>query len=241
MIKKLLFPWLDRDPGQPSVREDILSGQAGWIVRLALSLAAAPLIGGCIAMAFGVMEMNGGRVSDEVAVVTFGVGGIAWLGVITMLWSSYRRWRRVITTLIGLTAIWAVAIPLCVLWDVALRNEEFMIGGTIMFAISFSIALIATASYRGLGGKALKDEAGAIAVTCPHCGYSLVGLSSCACPECGNTFTIDELILAQDYAEIRRLLLIESEGQRRNLPPARDEDPESEPPSGPGISPAPVS
>jgi len=30
-------------------------------------------------------------------------------------------------------------------------------------------------------------------IRCPRCGYSLQGLSSASCPECGGTFTLDQL------------------------------------------------
>ena len=37
-----------------------------------------------------------------------------------------------------------------------------------------------------------------IDVTCPACGYSLVGLSECRCPECGEQFTIEQLLIEND-------------------------------------------
>ena len=46
---------------------------------------------------------------------------------------------------------------------------------------------------------------GDIRVQCPGCGYSMVGLQSCQCPECGTIYTIDEIIGEQDYAVLRQL------------------------------------
>ncbi len=43
----------------------------------------------------------------------------------------------------------------------------------------------------------------ALLAALPGCGYSLVGLETCQCPECGAAFTIDQLIRDQDYAVLR--------------------------------------
>jgi hypothetical protein len=37
-------------------------------------------------------------------------------------------------------------------------------------------------------------------VVCPLCGYNLTGLRQAACPECGDTFTLDQLAAAQPRA-----------------------------------------
>ncbi len=36
-------------------------------------------------------------------------------------------------------------------------------------------------------------------VNCPGCGYSMVGLHQSRCPECGNRYTLDELLLKQNF------------------------------------------
>jgi hypothetical protein len=38
---------------------------------------------------------------------------------------------------------------------------------------------------------------GADALTCPTCGYNLTGLKGTRCPECGNEFTLDQLLASQ--------------------------------------------
>ena len=37
-------------------------------------------------------------------------------------------------------------------------------------------------------------------VVCPICGYNLAGLRSAICPECGGSFTLDQLAAAQPRA-----------------------------------------
>jgi hypothetical protein len=39
------------------------------------------------------------------------------------------------------------------------------------------------------------------ALSCPACGYNLTGLTIARCPECGSTFTIDELLRSQPLRE----------------------------------------
>ena len=39
------------------------------------------------------------------------------------------------------------------------------------------------------------------ALSCPTCGYNLTGLTHARCPECGSTFTLDELVRNQPMRE----------------------------------------
>lgn len=66
-------------------------------------------------------------------------------------------------------------------------------------------------------------------IACPNCGYNLTGLRATMCPECGTTYTIDELLSAQPAMEASE---IESESSRDEVispvetsqftPPPRD-------------------
>jgi hypothetical protein len=38
------------------------------------------------------------------------------------------------------------------------------------------------------------------AVVCPLCGYNMAGLRTACCPECGGTFTLEQLVAAQPRA-----------------------------------------
>ncbi len=71
--------------------------------------------------------------------------------------------------------------------------------------------------------------ASAQTIACPNCGYNLTGLRSTLCPECGTTYTIDELLSAQPTMEASE---IESESSGDDVdspvatnqvtPPSRD-------------------
>ena len=199
----LSLPWSERDDDHPTVLDDLRSGQAGWGVRLGLSLAAAAGLLALLLFSFGLVEATGLRVSGEITAVGLGMGGATWCASLAWLWATYRRWPRVLRTVFAVMGVWAVTVPLCVLIDETVPRDEFLIAGCITLAIAATIALIATAAHRAAGGRPLQDAEGTVRVNCPRCDYSMVGLESCHCPECGHHYTIDELIKAQDYARLR--------------------------------------
>jgi hypothetical protein len=48
-------------------------------------------------------------------------------------------------------------------------------------------------------GRPVLGREGAVNVFCVQCGYSMAGLRAATCPECGRSYTIDELIREQKY------------------------------------------
>ena len=197
--------WITRvilgEDGQRSLLADLRSGQAGWAVGLGLSLATAAIVLAMGVFCIGIIEMNG-RAEERHIAAAFGLGGIAWCASLVWLWSAHRRWARVLRTAFALIAIWVVTIPLCVLAAEVVREEEYFIFAFVFLAIGLSVALVSASIYRNRGGKAIVQRSGEVRVRCPQCGYSMVGLESCTCPECGAGFTIDQLIAAQDYAAV---------------------------------------
>ena len=153
---------------------------------------------------FGVID-QGGRVRDEHIAIGLALTGATWCVSLAWLWASYRKWRRLIATICTVLGIWLVAIPLCVLISEVTRNEGFLIGSTLLLAAAATIGTVVVNAHYATRGRPLEDQSGAIAVVCPHCGYSMVGLESCQCPECGASYTVDRLIKEQDYALLRRI------------------------------------
>jgi hypothetical protein len=196
------LPWLDRDEGLPVLWRDLRSGVAGPWVRLALSVAAAALLMVPLFLVFGVLEIAGRRVEDEFIAIGVGVAGATWCGAVAWLWGTFRRWRRVIKTALGVLGLWVLIVPLCVLVDETMPRGEFLVASLIVLAVALTIAGIAFSAYRGARGRPVEDRAGVVRVTCPACGYSLVGLESCHCPECGSAWTIDAVIRAQGYGGV---------------------------------------
>jgi hypothetical protein len=79
------------------------------------------------------------------------------------------------------------------------EEEEFLIAAIVLAGCAAFLFLWLPLTYRGWA-QPVEAESGEVNVICPKCGYSLVGLAELRCPECGERFTIDALIRAQDYA-----------------------------------------
>ena len=207
MIRMLRLWWLgDAETDGTSIRNDLRSGRAGWPLRLGLSLAIAALIGAAVLFVIGIVELTSIRVDDDHIIAGLMFGGAVWCAALVKLWSRYTRWRRTLITIFSVLVIWFFTIPLCLLLEMLLPQGEFFIISLVLFASAFSSLIVATAAYRGLGGKPLHEKQ-MVRVNCPKCAYSMVGLETCVCPECGQHFTIDELIGAQDYAAVRRAVI----------------------------------
>lgn len=199
MLGKLL-PFFDDDPGAPSLWEDLRSGQAGFWPRLGLSLGAALALLALAIFGLGLLDLSDRRVDEEHVAAALGLAGAAWCVALFFIWGSYRRFRRAIRTAFGVLTVWAVALPMIAL-IIALvpRDGEFFIISIVLLAGGITLAIISTAMYRGTG-RPLRNTRGDVNVRCAQCGYSMVGLTEPACPECGRRYTIDELFEAQGYA-----------------------------------------
>jgi len=202
-----LLPWLNQGElreGDRSLVRDLRTGRAGAPLRIGLSLVAAAGLVSVPMFMFGVID-QGGRISNQVVAMGLALAGATWCVSLAWLWSSYRKWRRLIATICTVLGIWLVAIPVCVIISEVVRNESFLIAGPIFLGVSATIGTIVVNAHYATRGRPLEDASGAIAVVCPQCRYSLVGLESCQCPECGASYTVDRLIKEQDYALLRRI------------------------------------
>jgi hypothetical protein len=188
--------------GGRSVLADVRSGRAGWPVRIGISLAAAAALASGAMFALGSVD-HVSPIRDEHIAVAIGVAGATWCVALALIWHTYRRWTRTLRTMFAILVVWAIVIPACVLIDAATSDADFLIAGCIFAGSAVTILHIATAAFRARGGRALHDREGRVRVSCPECGYSLVGLESCQCPECGMRTTLDALIARQDYAVLR--------------------------------------
>jgi predicted RNA-binding Zn-ribbon protein involved in translation (DUF1610 family) len=125
---------------------------------------------------------------------------MAWVGALATVWWGFRQWARLVRTLVQVAGVWIVALPITVLLDTTVQRADGLIVGTVFAAIATTAGLLLTLAYRTMAGRTVRDARGAVRVNCPRCGYSMVGLCSSTCPECGTTFTIDQIIGGQEYA-----------------------------------------
>jgi hypothetical protein len=127
------------------------------------------------------------------------VTGIFIVGWWVLLWRRSVRWTR------GRVALTAFAVPIVLgpglvigAWAEDLVGEGFgaFLGGvTAIFSWLIATVFIwrETAEERAARIRA----GGPQTIVCPRCGYNLTGLRQTACPECGGTWTVDELLATQ--------------------------------------------
>jgi hypothetical protein len=202
-----------------SLLKMLSDGTAGAGTRLMASLSAGLLVAAVSCVACYILSSwfpqprtpvpsTGGRmtiyVSDSVAAVVFLFAATLYVAVLFWIWSRHRR-KRVLWLGGAMTVgIGLVAILLGILVDIWFSgDEEFLICGIVLAAIGLALAGWTRLYHRHVGGRALFDESGVLALQCPSCGYSMVGLKEARCPECGQEYTLNDLMARQDFEALR--------------------------------------
>jgi hypothetical protein len=192
-------------------------------MRLAMSIVAALVLGaGGIVAAWAYAQFYGnGYVRDEQAAVAMSLAGASWFVVLILIWRPMRYGRQIAVPTITTLAIIVAAIGGSVAIDELLnrRDEEMLILAVLLLGGAVIILVWLPTAQRLLRGRPVVGPDDLVLVSCPGCGYSLIGLRNLRCPECGTEFTIDELIRAQDYSGVRKVSAAEAE--RLNQPQLR--------------------
>lgn len=189
--------------GRRTLIHDLRSGHAGWIVRTALTLVSALAILSVTMAWLGLLESRGGWVRDEHIALTMGVGAAAFCGILALLWWSFRRFQGALKAIFAVIAIWAIVLPTTFLIASTMRGgEEFVIMATIFLGFATSIASIILIFYHRFRAGPTARAIVHVRMACPECGYSLVGLTICRCPECGTEYTVDKLIQALGRGQV---------------------------------------
>lgn len=183
----------------PPVRELLSSAIVGAY------LAGAALGGG---WAFALLYF--GHVYDSHISIALLAAALCWLVYLLRVWwpvwrrhrmrparmmspsQSARAWKTVamlaifVAASIGLASTW---------WD----DNGYAIGGVGAVGLAIILRTWRDSIISAVDGRSVLDERGEVQVSCPACGYSLIGLTSLRCPECGASFTLDEIIRAQHF------------------------------------------
>jgi hypothetical protein len=128
------------------------------------------------------------------SVVTWLFMAVYW----TLLWRSSVRWSapRILLTIVAAPA---AVVPAAVIGIVVGQAEDelgmFVAGLVAIMLWMTSTVFIWRESATERAGRITRRGFGT--VVCPGCGYNLTGLRESACPECGATFTLDELLAGQ--------------------------------------------
>ena len=129
-----------------------------------------------------------------------GIGGLGCY-VLWKIWRGFRNAHRLFRAVLKTIAICVFMIMIFIALDRYINRGSigFFYGWQFCGAGAI-LAVWVSAFHRLRQRNIVLDRDNQVCVHCPSCGYSLIGLTELRCPECGATFTIDELIRAQRYA-----------------------------------------
>ena len=206
-----------------------LLAHCGPLCRLTMSVGTAAL---CMAIgmaaAFGIEALRGVapgwpggpyRVSPK-------AGLIAWAAsvsigmLVVMLWFVWRRrWvqldgaplprqesrARMVKCIAATIAV--VAMAGYAVWKLkgvpVVPGDRTYLTVTVWLVALAALSAVWTPAVYRLDGKLFAPVFGLpIRVFCPGCGYDLHGLSNLTCPECGQCYSVDELLRAQCPAAV---------------------------------------
>ncbi len=213
MINLMLAP----EPPQSSFFEELRDGSAGAVVRLVINIALGiALTGFCTLLAYLLAAIvpewgrgvgwGGSYPSDELVAILAVLCAGAFLVGTLWLWLPKGRWRGVVRPTMYTVAIAAFTIILCIWAEGELTgDDELVIFGLIMVGIAGTILVWIPPLYRMSRGRPVVNTGDGLAnVHCPACNYRMVGLHESRCPECGASYTLDELLAKQDFAPTAR-------------------------------------
>ena len=184
-----------------SLWRQLSEGSADFGAQLIVSVAAGALLTAlACAAAFLVASASvGSRVDDEVILFCFFIAALVYVGVLYWIWSRSISKRAVLLTAAVTIGLWLIVGGLSILVANVLRSGEVLATSFFFAGAGATVMLWLTMWRRFSGGKSLRTVEGEIDVRCPTCDYSMVGLSTTECPECGQHLTIDQLIAKQNY------------------------------------------
>ena len=194
---------------------ELRDGDAGPGIRVFISLAVASVLTGlafavpyCLTLlwpSLGRRRGSGGLVYvDEIIIVwAFLVAGLLYLSVLYWLWNKPLR-RRGFWLAGALTiGIWIIAVTLCIAAEGLLTgDEEYVIAGIIFVASGVTLVMWVQMWRKYGRGRPAFGNDGKMDLRCPNCNYSMTGLSEARCPECGEHYTLDDLLARQGFADM---------------------------------------
>jgi hypothetical protein len=210
----------------PSLWRELADGSASLGVRIGVSVALAPLIAGAalwgsffiagIGPQFLARTWGGGfGPTDELVVFMLVLGVIGYLAGLYWLWTRKRHKRHEFWKA-GLLTVAVVALLILLIWVIdetrALRGSwEVLVSGLVCIA-GAAVILIWLQAWRRVGRQKplLNPIDGAVDLRCPTCGYRMVGLRESRCPECGTSYTLDELVAQQEFRLQREMVTTEA-------------------------------
>ncbi len=174
------------------------------LARIMLALLMLPLAATVYAVVIVVlMEGIFGYSNDLAAFMVTNLITAAFVGIYwTMLWRRTVRWSTRRITLTISSVIGATVISAGIGASVSFVDDSFaaFVAGVSAMLLWLTATVFIWRETTDERAMRLRS-AGTEAIVCPSCGYNLTGLRQTACPECGASYTIDELVASQPSRE----------------------------------------
>ncbi len=175
------------------------------VAKIMLALLMLPL-GGLVYLVTIVIMMEtffrSWRSASSAFLLTSAVTWMFVAGYWTLLWRKAVRWApwRIVATLASAVL---VLLPATVGGVIVAAVEDELgafIGGLTAILLWLTTTVFIWRETRQERTQRLRGTSRAL-VVCPACGYNLTGLREPSCPECGATYTLDELLSGQPQQE----------------------------------------
>jgi len=130
---------------------------------------------------------------------------LASIFLLAWIWRSRAESTHLGSAIVATCIAWVFALPTVgIINTIVYRyhriTDRHVLLASGLLATAFTIFIWANYVARRRSNQPVMDEENVVLVHCPVCRYRMNGLKEIRCPECGATFTIDELIRAQNYA-----------------------------------------
>ena len=174
------------------------------VARLILAMLLLPCTGAVFVLLFATLIASTpggpppvGRVVLMWSILYLFVGAY-WI----ILWHDMVSWTRRRVTLTAVATVLSLAGGVAVGLGCLAVNRRLPLqigvligGGTVPITWVLSTVLI----WRETAAERLSrlTAHGMPAIACPLCGYNLAGLTEARCPECGASFTLEQIVLAR--------------------------------------------
>ena len=174
------------------------------VARLILAMLLLPCTGAVFLLLFVLLVVTGGPGPPAVGRLL-----LMWLLLYTfvaaywvMLWRDMVTWNQRRITLTALASVlslvgWSAVAVGCMTVNRLVPPPIAVLigGGTVPITWVLSTVLIWRETPAERLGRLTAH--GMPVIACPLCGYNLAGLTEARCPECGGSFTLEQVLLAR--------------------------------------------
>ncbi len=132
--------------------------------------------------------------------LSLAAAALAWAATLSWIW-GYSQYCRAICMGLALTVgTWLTVLVGCVLSNELLDGSRPLLMFLVALAAASTLVIHMELNHRRAAMRPLQRGNKPLALHCPGCNYSMVGLREARCPECGSVYTLEELVAAQNYA-----------------------------------------